>query len=807
MAYLTTLTMGLGRDLKLAWRGLRRRPGFFALVVFVLATGIGSAVAAFGILEAMQLRPLPFTAPDRLIQLAMAHEGRPLEAEPAYRQDLLAFAERQDVLEGVAAFGTGGVTFGDTGRAERYEAGFVSTSLFSLLGVPPAQGRLFAPEDGAPGAPLTLLISDDLWHQRFDAAGDVIGRQVRVGRQPATIIGIMPAGFAFPHRQRLWLPWEDSIPGDATDLSRAIGVARLAAGTDLDRATDVLSPLLEQSRERVPSRYQGFHLRVQPLSWFFVDWQARAGQRLLFIAVLAILLVAFANAAGLMLAHARGREHEWALRAAMGAPRADRVMAGLATGLIVAGAGLTVALPLASGALTWLEGELVQSEDPSPYFMHLGLTPTTMIFAAGAATVAALIIGALPALRFGAPTRVDSTGPRVTGSRRLARVAGSIVAVQVALSLTVVVSTTIMVQSVETMGRRDLGVTASGVLTARMALPAATYPSAESRAAFWEQLNTFVSEEPGIRQATVANVVPGFTGGQEGIQIQGAQAGRDIVRASTAVVDTRFIGTYEIRVVGGRDFGPQDDATAPRVAIVDRRFADAAWPGQDPIGRHIRGDGGDEPWVMVIGVVTSLHLPQVDDPPIGSVLVPIAQNPPSAASLAVRTDTDPYDALPAIRRAAERADPDLPVYLVSSLPDSIRQGYANVRIFARVIGWLGLSALLMTAAGLYALLAGRVAQRTREIGVRRALGADAVAVGRSVVRQVAVPLAAGGAFGFMFAVPIGRALVAIEPTVMGTSSNTYGWAIGALALVAGVALAAPLVRALAISPVEALRHD
>lgn len=807
MVYLMTLTMGLGRDLKLAWLGLRRRAGFFALVVFVLATGFGSAVAAFGILEAMQFRPLPFAAPDRLIQIAIAHEGRPLEAQPLFRQDLLAFANRRDVLEGVGAFGTGGVTFGDAGRAERYDAGFVSTSLFPLLGVQPARGRLFAREDGAPGAALTVLISDELWHQSFGSEDDVIGRQIRVGRQPATIVGIMPPGFAFPYRQRLWLPLTDSIPGDASDVSRAVGVARLAPGADLERAAGTLSPLLEQSRERVPSRYQGYRLRVQPLSWFFVDWQARAGQRMLFIAVLAILLVAIANAAGLMLAHTRSREQEWALRAAMGAPRSDRIVAGLATGLIVTAIGLVVALPMASGALTWLEGELLRAEDPSPYYMNLGLTPATITFAIATAAFAAVVIGILPALRFGAPTRVDSAGPRVTGSRRLAALAGGTVGVQIALTLTVVLVTAVMVQSVDTMGRRDLGVTSSGVLTARLSLPTASYPSAEARAAFWERLTTFVAREPGIRLVTVANAVPGFMGDVEGLQIEGAPAGQDVVRASTTVADTRFLDTYQIRLISGRDFRAQDDEAAPQVAIVDRRFAASAWPGQDPLGRRLRGDGEDGEWVQVVGVISNVHFGQVDDPPIGSVLVPLAQHPPEGASLAVRTDADPYDALPAIRRAAARVDPDLPVYMVSSLPDAIRQGYSYVRIFARVIGWLGLSALLMTAAGLYALLAGRVAQRTREIGIRRALGAGTGAIGRAVVRQVAVPLTAGGLFGVLFALPVARALVAIEPTVIGTDSSTYGLAIGALALAAAVAIAAPLARALAIAPIEALRHD
>jgi len=769
----------------------------------VLGSGIGSAVAAFGVLEAAQLRPLPFPGPDQLVQIALAHESRPLEAEPFYRQDLLAFAERRDVIAGTGAFGTGMADLSDEDRSERYEVGIVSPSLFALLGIRPALGRGFSADDAEPGAPAVVLISDDLWRLRFDSDPDIVGRAVRVERQPATVVGVMPPGFAFPHRQRLWTPLRAAPPGDPTDDLRIVAVARLADDVSQEQLTGAIAPLLEESRARTPERYRGYDLRVQPLSWFFVDWQARAGQRLLFLSVAALLLLTLANAAGLLLAHAGSREDEWAIRSALGAPRSDRITAALATSVIVGATSLAVALPFARAALTWLEGQLRQSEDPNPYFLDLGLTSGVLTFAV-AVTVLAVVATALPAgLRLRTRPLSTGAGSRVTGSRSLARLAGSIVALQIALSLVVVVGMAVMVQGVEAMGRRDIGVNPEGVLTARMALPPSAYPNPDDRAGFWSRLASLVGTEAGRGEATVSSVIPGFTVSVGGVTPEGSD---DVIRASLGAVDEHFLDVYEIGLVSGRHFDIRDDSDATPVAVVDRRFADQAWPGSNPLGRRVRLEGA-EAWMSVIGVIDYLHLQQVDDPPRAVVLVPVAQRPPSFASVAVRVPGDPYRAVPAVRNAVSQLDPDLGLYWVYSLPDAIRQGYANVRTMVRMISWLGLCALLLTAAGLYALLSGRVAQRTREIGIRRALGASSFALGRTVTAQVAAPLMAGAVIGLLSALPLARAIVALEPTVLGAGAGTFGTAFATLGGAAILALVVPVARALAVNPIEALRSE
>ena len=397
-------------DMRLAWRGLWRRPGFLALVVLVLACGLGSAVTGFGLYEMMVLKPVPYPQPDRLVQIALAHESRPLEAEWFYRQDLLQVARHEGVFAGLGAFRISSASLSDGGRPERVDAASVSPTLFPLLAVQPLRGRTFTPADSRPGAPRTVLLSDALWRLRYGSDPDIIGRVVRLDLRAATVIGVMPPRFAFPYRQQLWLPLTDASEGDVEDVSRAVAVARLTDGVSLEAADAALQPVLEDARSRQPDRYRGYRLRLQPLSWFFVDWQARSGQRLLLLAVLALLAVSIANAAGLLLSHSRSRESEWALRRALGAAGSGRLLAGLASGAIVAGVGAGYRTAGGAVALVWVESQLWQSEDPSPYFMNLDLTPMSVAFGVAAALVTVLLPGLLPALLPGSDMSTGAIG-------------------------------------------------------------------------------------------------------------------------------------------------------------------------------------------------------------------------------------------------------------------------------------------------------------------------------------------------------------------------------------------------------------
>lgn len=803
------LAAGLEMDLRLAWRGLWRRKGFMALVVLVLASGLGSAITGFGLYEAMVLKPVPYAEPDRLVQIALAHESRPLEAESFYRQDLLPVADRADLFAAIGAFRTGSTSLSDGERPERVDLGVVSPSLFPLLGVQPRAGRLFVPADAVPGAPRVVLLGDALWRQRYGGDPAILGREIRLDLRPATVVGVMPPRFAFPYRQQLWVPLPDVSAGDANDVSRAIAVGRLAGGVTMASAEAALSPVVGEAASRQPDRYRGVRLRLQPLSWFFVDWQARSSQQLMLLAVLSLLVVALANAAGLMLSHSRGRETEWAVRRALGAAGSGRWLSGLAAGMLVSAASLVAALPAAHAALRWVEGQLWQSEDPSPYFLDLGLTPASIGFGVAAAAVAALLAAIVPVLmaRPGVSAAGGGSPLRTTGSHRSARMAGGLVAMQVALSLVIIVVMTVLVQATQAMGRRDVGVTETRLLTARLALSSERYATPETRDRFWLALAQNLRRQGSVRAATVGTAVPGFRGSDDQVRVEGAEAGRDLLRVSTGAVDEHFLNAYGIRLQEGRNFTDRDRAADRPVAIVDRRFADAAWPGLNPVGRRIRIDSPGQDWAEVVGVVGPLHLAQVDDPPRASVLVPLAQARPAAGSIALATPGPPYDVLASLRETVRQLDPDLPLYDVFSLDDAIDYGHANVQIVVRIIGWLGVCGLLVAAAGLYALLAVRVTERTREIGVRRAIGAGAGAIGRTVLGQVALPLGLGLAAGLALAWPVALSLVALEPTVIPLGPSSFGWATATLAAAAAAALAAPLVRALAVDPMEALRDE
>jgi predicted permease len=507
-----------------------------------------------------------------------------------------------------------------------------------------------------------------------------------------------------------------------------------------------------------------------------------------------------------MLAYSRDREPEWQVRTAIGAAGGGRLLGGLAAGAIVATTALTLALPLARAGLVWMEGQIWQSEDPSPYFLHLDLTRGAVGVGLAAATMAALLAGLLPMLLPGVGPGPTSTAAftRTTGSRRAARLAGGLVATQMALSLTIVVVMSVLVQAVQAMGHREVGARHMDLLTARLSLSAERYPSAESRERFWATLVERLRQTPGALDATAGTAVPGFRGDDETARVEGGESGRDLLRVSSGTVDEHFLTAYGIRLNEGRDFTDRDAAAA--AAIVDHRFAQAAWPGREAVGRRIRVDRLGDEWLEVVGVVDNLHLAQVDDPPRPSVLLYLGAVRPSSASVAVRTTGRPYDALPTLQGVVTSLDPDLPAYSVYSLEDAIVHGHANVRIAVRVLAWLGACGLLVAAAGLYAMLAVRVTERTREIGVRRAVGASTLGVARAVLQQAVVPLAAGSLAGVALAWPVASRLVALEPTVISMGPASFGWSAIVLVTAAALAIVAPLARAIAIDPMAALRE-
>jgi hypothetical protein len=345
------------------------------------------------------------------------------------------------------------------------------------------------------------------------------------------------------------------------------------------------------------------------------------------------------------------------------------------------------------------------------------------------------------------------------------------------------------------------------MLTAQLSLSTERYATPEARERLWAALVERLGQQPGMRGATVGTTVPGLLGIDELVHAEGTESGRDAFRVSTGAVDEHFLTTYGIRLEEGRDFTDRDRLASAPVAIVDRGFAEAAWPGRTPVGRRVRIEGAGDEWAEVIGLVGPLHLAQVDDPPRGAVLFCRGYLRPSFSAVSILTAGPPYAALPALQEAVHDLDPDLPLSIVFSLEDAIDYGHANVRMGARIIQWLGLSGLLVAAAGLYSLLAIRVTERTREIGVRRAVGASAGAIGRAVLGQVVTPVAAGLATGLLLAWPIARRLVAMEPSVIAMGPASFGWAAGILVGVALLALVAPVARALAIDPAIALRHE
>lgn len=794
-----------------ALRALARRPALALLSGLVLTLGVGGATMLFAVVWRSQIEPLPFHEPDRLVQIAMSHRERPREWEDIYASDFREFAARQDLFEAVAGFGIETVALGGGERPERVTGARITPGMLPLLGVTPAIGRGFEEDDAIPGAPAVVLLSDALWRNRHAADPDMVGRTIRVNRGDATVIGVMPPGFAFPYDERIWLPL--SLPTGATpgEERRLIAVARLRDDVGYAQARGAIEAAFEVQRTRAPELYRGHAAMLQPLSWLFVDWQARLSQRALFALVFVLLLIAAANAAGLLLAAGIGRNREFAVRAALGASPGRRAWTVLAEVAWIVAIATAVGVGLARMGLVLLDQAMRGAEDPLPYYLRFDLPAPALGFALLIGAIAWLIAGFAPARHAASLPTADAlrAGVRAGGDRRESRIGAALSGVQLALSVVMVTAALLMSQALGRMLDADVGARTDHVLTARIALADAVYEDEDVRRGFVRRLGDALRAEPGVMAATLGSGVPGFIGGEEAILIEGVPADAAPGRVRTAAVDPAYLDAYGIRLAAGRDFNDGDDADSEPVAIVDRRFAEIHFGDRDPLGRRIAvGTQGETTrWLRIVGVVEPLHLAQVDDPRRPALLAPLAQHPDRYLSIAVRTHGDPHAFAARLGEIVRSLDPDLPLYWVRSFDEAIAYGRQMVTLMTRMVAGLGALGLLLAAIGVYGLLSTRVARRLHEFGVRRALGAPSPRIAWSAFCSVAWPLALGLTGGFVLSVPFGRLLSGIEPELLGADAWT---ALGVPAVMLGVGLAAvlrPLYRALRVDPMQALRYE
>ncbi|MES1244950.1 MAG: ABC transporter permease [Acidobacteriota bacterium] len=809
------------RDLRFGFRMLAKTPGHTLAAVLALALGIGLSTAMFSIVYGAILRGLPFERSDRLMHVENNNPSKQQRSLEVYLPDFLVYRERQKSFEGLAAFYEGTINLSGDERPERYEGAFISANFLGLLREKPLLGRGFQPGEDTPGAEPVVLLGWGAWQTRYNGDPKVIGKAVRINGEPGTIIGVMPRGFAFPLNQEIWVPLRTDplkTPRGKDPTLEVFG--RLRDGVSLEQARTEMQGITKAVAAEFPQTNEGRGAVVKPYTEEYVGEEPARLLYTMLGACLFVLLLACTNVASLMMARASKRTREIAIRSALGAARLRLIGQLLTESLALSLLGAVLGVLLAWAGVRGFNAAIVDT-DP-PFWIHIAIDPAALAFTLGAALLAAAVSGLVPAFQ---ASRTDvnevlKDEGRGSSSLRLGTFTRIVVILEMAISCVLLVGAGLMIQNVLKMGNR-VEVETANLFTSRVALFAATYPEEPKRVRFFDDLLVRLREDPAAQAAAVSTYLPGSGTWESPFAMEGAVYPKpeDHPQAHIAWVSPGFFETLGAKVDQGRDFNRLDTKESLQVVIVNRSFARKHWPGQDPLGRRIRvvGDGASDttvdetqPWRTVVGVVPDLGMVSLDDdePESQGFYIPVSQDAPAFASMVVRTrDRNPLTFTDRARAHVSALDRDLPVYFVRSLEEVVARAGFFSKLFATLFSIFGVAALVLASVGIYGVIAFSVQQRTQEIGIRMALGAQQGSVLGMIVRQGLVQLAFGLGLGLLLAWPTAKLLGNILVGVTPHDPPTFVSVFLVLAAVALLACWVPAQRASRTDPLVAIRYD
>lgn len=809
----------LFRDGHFAARGFRRSPGFALFAAATLALGIGVTTSVFSVADALLLRPLQLRDPDRLVRVHSTELGEP--ENPVAGATYLDWREGAHSFEGLAGFRRISMNLLSGDYPRRIRALSVTSDFFEVLGVQAALGRTPAGGD-APGAERTAILSHSLWQTVFGADPGVIGQDLVLDGEAHTVVGILPADFRYPESIDAYVPSPYRVPlapGETMDRSDDRGaqylsvVGRLAVGVSVAAARAEMEGLSAQIARAYPETNAGESTAVVPLRDDLVR-DARSTLMALLGAVAVVLLVACANVANLFTVRASRRSRELAVRMGLGAgPGHLRRQLLTESVLLSLGAGLAGFL-----LSVWGTRALVAlAPDGIPRLGEVAVDLRVFAFSLLLALVAGLLFGLIPAI--GLAARRDSLaselrGGRRGGGRQGARINDIVVVAEVALSLLLLVGAGLMVRTFLRLHATHPGFDASNTVVAHVSLPVAEYADDAAMAAFYEEALDRIGALPGVESAATVLTLPMHWAirGTFGLFIEGrADDPSDPAQAGYQVVSPGYFGTLRIPLLRGRSIEDTDRPHTPIVAVVNRAMADRYWPGEDPIGRRFTfwGDpaDADTEWATVVGVVGNTAIDGLDRPAVSEAFLPQSQLPHSRSTFVVRTVGDPYQAVPSVRAAIGAVDAELPLYGVSSLDDVVADSLAERRFRMLLMLVFAAAALVMAGIGLYGVLSSAVAQRRREIGIRKALGATRGTVVLQVARQGAARVLLGLALGIAGSIGVGRLIASQVYGVAVTDWITYVGSAAVMATMALLASGVPALRAAGVDPLETIREE
>ena len=803
------------QDLRYAIRMMMNNRAFSVVAVLVLALGIGANSVIFSVVNAVLLRSSPYPDSGRIMMVFESNiQRRTREAVAA--GNFLDWRDQNHVFENLATYRE--ETFNLTGadRPERAWGVITTSGLFPVLGVKPILGRVFAPDEESLGSSRVAVISQSLWERRFASDPNVPGQKLTANSEPLTIVGVMPRGFDFPGQSDLWIPPRQVVPETVLkptvnmsanrDSHYLSAIGRLKPGVTLQQARTDMDAVALRMEEQNPNQNMGRGVNLITLRENEVG-DVQSALLVLFGAVGFVLLIACANVANLLLARAATRQKEIAIRTALGANRFRLVRQLLTESVLLSlmGGGLGLLLAL------WGIGPLV-SLSPGAGANAIRIDGLVLGFTLAVSLVTGVAFGLFPALQSSKSDLNESLkegGRGGSSGARRNRVRGLLVVTEIALSLVLLIGAGLMIKSFIRLEQVNPGFDTRDVLTMRLSLPSAQYPDGRRRAAFYQQVIQRVQAIPGAQSAGAISRLPLTPGNSSrGLTIEGRQNDGS---GNGPGADYRVISPDYFRVMGtplskGREFSESDNAEAPPVGIINEEMARRYWPDEDPIGKRLKIDQGD-PWMEIVGVVADVKHLGLDSQSRTELYVPYFKDPWPFMTIVVRRGPGSAGLANAMRSEVWTVDKDLPVPDIKPMEQLLADSVARRRFNMLLLGLFGAVALVLAAVGIYGVMSYSVTQRTREIGIRMALGAKRSDVLKLVVGQGMTLALIGVGIGLAAAFALTRVLTSLLFAVGATDPATF---VIISVLLAGVALAACLVparRATKVDPMTALRYE
>jgi predicted permease len=816
--------MTLWQDLRYATRLLIKDRWFTAVAATALALGIGVNATMFTIINAVLIRGLPFKDPARIISIGMLDaKSRPAGVS---RLDFQDWREGSRAFSGLTLFLGSQANVSDEGRPpEQFNGTYQSANMFTLIGQRPIIGRDFSADDDKPGGAPVVILGNGIWKSRYGADPNILTRSIKVNSVIAAVIGVMPPDMKFPFNNELWLP-VSMLPPELTNSKRNVRnyqvLGRLADGVTLAQARSEIETIVARLAKDYPDSNKDFRADVMSFDQRIAGPQLKLIFLSLMGAVAFVLLIAIANVANLLLGRAAGRSREIAVRVSLGASRWRIVRQLLVESVLLAAISGVLGLALAVIGIRWFDS-VVTSDVGKPYWMTFTFDPIVFAFLGLVSLSTGILFGLAPALHV-SKTDINEVmkeggGRSGTGGPRARRWTSALIVAEIALTLVLLAGAGFMMRSFLALYRMDLGFETSQLLTMRLSLPLSKYPRAAPRTALFQRLEERLRGVNAIQAAALTSAPPMFGGFLRQMSIDGRPipAGERAPEVTVVSVSAGYFDTLGVKVIRGRTFNDADGTPGHESAVVNQRFVAMHFPGEDPLGRRITlidaapvraYDVSATAAVTVVGVVPTVRQRNFQEPdPDPVAYLPYRADPQRFVTLIVRSQSDASRITPLVREEMRALEPDLPLFQIQTMDNLMAQLRFSFRVFGGMFAIFAVIALVLSAVGLYAVTAYSVAQRTQEIGVRMALGAQPKQVLWLVMRRALLQLGIGLPIGVGGAFAVGRLMQSVLAQTSGRDPLTIGAIAVVMCLVSLAACFWPARRATRLDPVAALRNE